>query len=190
MASIGPNSPGTVISENVSGATMAWANPSNAGASDNSYATSCNSVGAGVTSQYLKSTSFGFSIPGGATIDGIEVQIEKKAASDTASAFTKDIVLQLLKAGTIVGSNKADTVNKWGTTDSIYTYGGSSDLWGTTWTDSDINGSTFGCVFRAEASNGTKSGSATLSSVDHVKITVYYTGGSSATASSVLLAGD
>jgi hypothetical protein len=144
MSDTGWVSPGTVVSDDAVG-TVAWSNPSNAKASDDSYAvcsvldyfgsitdkvvklvdetgsivgdnnadtntswshydttasyggsddlwnvtwtdTDINDSDFGVVlqatvsndSEYLKATNFDFSIPSGSTIDGIEVQIEKK----------------------------------------------------------------------------------------------------------------
>ena len=79
MASEGPNDPGTIT--NVAYGTQAWANPSNAGSSNDSYATRTLS---GV-SDYLRATNFGFAIPSGATIDGILVEVEKRAAVQSRS---------------------------------------------------------------------------------------------------------
>lgn len=42
-----------------------------------------------------------------------------------------------------MGTNKAVTGTTWGTTFSTVTYGGTNDLWGTTWTPSDINSANF-----------------------------------------------
>ena len=67
-------SPGTVVDSDATG-TVAWTNPMNATTSDNVYATISCPTG---ISHYLKATNFGFSIPTGATINGIVVEIERK----------------------------------------------------------------------------------------------------------------
>jgi hypothetical protein len=78
MANTSATSPGTMVDDATVG-TVAWTNPTNAGASDNSYATIGTSGRCGVfTGHYLKATNFGFSIPVGATITGILVEIERK----------------------------------------------------------------------------------------------------------------
>lgn len=64
------------------------------------------------------------------------------------SANVKDITVQLLKAGTLVGNNKADAT-AWSTIFATTTYGGAADLWGTTWTYADINNANFGLVLNA-----------------------------------------
>jgi hypothetical protein len=122
------------------------------------------------TTEYLRVTDFDFAIPSGATIDGIEVSVERSRTGGTAG--NNDHTIQLTKDGTSrVGSNKA-VAGSWPlTTDGVAAYGGAADLWGTTWTDSEINASTFGVHVRGQ--NGA-SGGPTLR-VDHVTITVTYT---------------
>ncbi len=49
---------------------------------------SCTEVaGSSTVSHYLKGTNFGFSIPGGATIDGIKAEIEQQNASSRGTAI-------------------------------------------------------------------------------------------------------
>lgn len=77
--------------------------------------------------------------------------------------------VQLLKAGSPVGSNKASATT-WGTTSSTVNYGSSADLWGTTWTAADLNASNFGLRFAAK---NVAAASATAS-LDWVTVTVTY----------------
>jgi hypothetical protein len=81
----------------------------------------------------------------------------------------QDSTVQLLKAGSAVGTNKFLT-NTWGTTDSTITYGNSSDLWGTTWTAADVNAANFGLRFIAK----NVAASTATASLDYVSITVTY----------------
>lgn len=135
-------------------------------ASDNSRATTTDLV-SGRTTETANLTTFGFSIPSTATIDGIIVAIERSAS---AGGTVTDLAVKLIKGGTISGDNKADTVTTWPTTDGTVTYGGASDLWGLTLLYSDVNASNFGVSISA-----TGVGSAGFPQVDHVTITVYYT---------------
>lgn len=73
MATQGPYSPGTMADDSTVG-TVTWVNPDNAKASDDVRAI----MYYGGSSHYLKATNFGFSIPAGATINGIVVEIEKR----------------------------------------------------------------------------------------------------------------
>lgn len=169
MASSGPNSPGTISSDSSVG-TVSWSNPSNAGASDDSDATATS--GSTATTHYLWSVGFGFSIPGGSTIDGILVEIEKQSGSSPFGNI-KDSTVRLIIGGSLSGDNKANTGISWPTTDTYTSYGGASDLWGLTPTVSDVNGSDFGIAISGQI---TISGPASITgSVDHVRITVHYT---------------
>ena len=73
----GATSPGTTADDSAVG-TIVWTNPNNSKVSDNVYAIVTNANCGIPTSHYLKATNFGFSIPAGATINGIVVEIEKK----------------------------------------------------------------------------------------------------------------
>jgi len=99
--------------------------------------TASTNLGAG-TSQSLNISTYGFAIPANATIRGIRVSINK--SNSGLGGTVVDNTFELLKAASPVGSNKA-TGTAWG---GVVTYGGSSDLWGTTWTPTDINASGFG----------------------------------------------
>lgn len=184
MASSGPNSGGTITNNSAVG-TNVWSVPGNAATSNNGY-TQAVSIGGVQVSNYLDVRNLGFSIPSGATIDGIVVEIEKKATyPGGAPDYVKDNIIKLVKGGTVVGSNLADTATRWGTSDSYISYGSSSNLWGTTWTDSDINGSSFGVVI--SASNNTTSKINCNAFIDHVRITIYYTTGGGPTPANPLL---
>lgn len=144
------------------GAGQAWTSPENVTADDGSYATNSPSAVTGV--ENLQATDFGFEIPAGATIDGIELATEMK---DSANGNFN--VARLVKDGaTPVGDDKAPDVEV-PATDTVYTLGDASDLWAESWTADEINASTFGSTFDFTA------GSFFGLSVDYVTITVYYT---------------
>lgn len=165
MPSDGPRSPGT--GAHIAGVLVDWVNPGNILASDDSRAT-CT-LNAGQQSDGLVASNFGFSIDSGATIVGILVEVEKSV--DSAAAGFIDFSAQLTKnAGVgVVGTNHADP-NDWPTTDAYVSYGSASDLWGTSWTPSEINNSGFG--FWIDLNNG--SGGTHTGRVDHVRITVTF----------------
>lgn len=192
MASSGPNSPGTLASTSTDApGSAAWTTPSNAATSNNTR----TSIYLGSTgtqlSHFLKATGFGFSIPSGATIDGVLVEVERSDGTFGGGATSKDHTVKLYKGGTIQGTNKADTSTAWPSADTIASYGGAADLWGSAWTDTDINDSGFG-VGVAITQNVPSKGPSTNAQVDHIRITVYYTasGGGPTSASALLLAGD
>lgn len=165
--STGVDYPGTGADAAGTG-TVTWASPGNATADDTSYSTA--TVTAINASHYLKMTNYGFSIPAGATINGITVEINK-FQSGAASAGPADQFVYLVKAGTIQtsGSNKANTGTRWPASEAISTYGSTSDLWGNTWADTDINDSGFGVALAIN------SNSSRIASVDYIRITIEYT---------------
>lgn len=188
MASQGPNSGGTFANDPGSGVT--WSTPSNAASSNNSYALFAGAPNFTQTTVYLKATNYGFSIPSGSTINGIEVIIERKAAINTLVSYVKDNTVKLYKAGTITGSDKADTSTKWPTSDTDKTYGSSSDLWGDSWTDSDINNSGFGVGIKVTTTGGGGGKDPNVTaSIDWIRITVYYTVSSGVTKTQTMIIG-
>ena len=148
-----------------------WTDPSNVNANDGSNASiTAATYDAGDVSFRLYSRTFGFAIPVGATINGIEVHIERFCDAGAAEDFR----VQLVDGdGFIVGTNKADTVTAWPGTATLVTYGDSTDLWGLTtteWTPTVINDTAFGVAVSAAATANN-----TDVHVDYIQITVHYT---------------
>lgn len=141
MVSSGPNSPATGADDATVG-SITWVNPGNIFSSDGSYATATMTA---TPSHYLKATNFGFSIPTGATILGIKVEIEKLEAG---SVFDNEV--KIVKSDGSIGTTDKSNITEWPTTEAYTTYGGSSDLWGETWTATDINSANFGAVISAK----------------------------------------
>jgi len=148
----------------------AWSNPGNIVASNDSRAVTAT-MSAGQTSQILRATNFGFSIPSGSTIDGIEVRIERSRTSSGGNQV-QDNLIRLRKSTGQVGDNKAVGGN-WPNNDTQTTYGGDSDVWSSSFTVDEINNSGFGVDIRCERSGGT----AAAGGVDAVEIRVHYTEG-------------
>jgi hypothetical protein len=119
----------------------------------------------------LVATGFGFSIPSGATIDGIVVGIERRYSG---VGTIRDYRVRIVKGGSIGSTDRATSTN-WTTSDVYEDHGGSTDLWGERWTTSDINSSNFGVAISAQKFSGV--GSPTVG-IDHIRITVYYTASS------------
>lgn len=168
MASAGPNFCGTGANSN-DGGTTAWSTPTNIQGDTTTTAATCNIAANPGTSQLLRASNFGFSVPSGATITGVTVEIERSAVN--ANRHFDDTV-KLLKAGSEVGSNQSTGVAI-PTTKAFATYGSSSSLWGTTLTDSEVNNSGFGVSFKINRN----SSQTTTTSVFRVRITVEYTQG-------------
>lgn len=166
MATAGPNSAGSGAN---SGTGSAFTSPGNILTSNNGYATV--TMSSAQQSQFLEATNFGFAIPAGSTIDGIVAEIERASSSVASSVSVVDVNVYIIKGGTRQTIQDKASPTLWTTTDTYAVYGGATDLWGVSWTDSDINASNFGVALKCKPS-GLASRTA---SVDHVRITVYYT---------------
>lgn len=164
MPSQGPNSP-TSLANDASIGTLAWASPQAAAASDNVYATAVNQSVTTVTTNLLKATGFGFSIPPDAIVEGIVVEVERKAFG--GASVVSDNRVSLYKADVLQATNKA-AAGAWPTTDTYATYGSATDLWGDTWTAADINDPRFGVGISANVAQSI------IAYIDHIRITVYY----------------
>ena len=173
--------PGTA--ENVAnGGYMTWSDVYNIKVDDSSSALTVTSGQADKNpTDYLTATNFGFTstdIPSGATINGIEFVINRQG-SEANSQY--DYQLYMLKAGTKHGDNLA-SATKWPTSLTDATYGGATSLLGGTWAQTDIVGvTTFG--FQLAIKNAIASDAGELTSVEYVKLRVYYTEAGSATSS-------
>lgn len=171
MASQGPNSAGTGSNVLVGSGVgqSAWVNPANITSSDNVYSvyTVGDNFGDPNASNRLQATNFGFTIPSGSTINGVLVSVERKASSLTA---VTDLEARLIVGGAVdITENKSTGLN-WPTNETYQDYGGAADLWSIALTVSNVNASDFGFSLRT---NGTTIGQ--TASVDHIRITVYYT---------------
>jgi hypothetical protein len=121
-------------------------------------------------SHYLKVTGFDFSaIPAGATINGILVEVERSYALKQTEALPIDNHVKMVKGGTISGD--AIYGGNIPASDTYRTFGGVTQLWGLSWTDTDIKLSTFGCVYSVTEGGG----GSYRCRCDHIRITVYYT---------------
>lgn len=169
MASQGPQSPGTAGNNSGVG-SIDWSSPNNAKVSDNAYATVSPSP-FDVLSHYLTVSNFGFTIPAGATINGITVEIERKASANGVNNITDNSVKIIKSSGSLGATNKADTVSLWPTSDAFATYGSAADVWGETWLSSDINNANFGVAIAVNMNYSTT----VTASIDFIRITVDYT---------------
>ena len=170
---------GTAGTKNFHTGNTSWTSASNStGAADSSYAT--NAVGHNQTTDSLDSYNFGFSIPGGATINGVSATwTALKTNSNQCSFYNPGTYIE---AGSTSGAFTANSLNLTALTTSsaTYTTGSSSDLAGLTsqLTVSNINsnventGITIGAVFESTAVAGA------TAEVDSLQCTIYYTASS------------
>jgi hypothetical protein len=136
-----------------------WNDPTNAYTNNAAYAT------AGGTQMFTIWKRFGLLslIPAGATITGIQVDVEGKV-----SAGTENMTAYLTKDGsTVVGGDL--TSADFTTSDTVVTFGDSGNLWETTWVKGDF-GEDFGVMLYQNSVGG-----GLTYSIDYINITVYYT---------------
>lgn len=149
----------------------AWTNPGNVTAQDSTYAT-CAPTALGFA-DYIRG-AFSLTIPAGATINGIEVRFRAKRSA----SGPEEVSVRLVIGGTYAGTDGSNYSVLTGT-DSDYTRGSSTDLWGLTPTRDQCVATNFGFVVAFEDTDS----SVETISVDALSIKVYYTeaGGGSPT---------
>ena len=169
MATQGPNFPSAAVNNSAAPEnTDAWVNPTNV-FSDN--ATEAQITAATFDSpdisQQLVTSGYGFTIPDGATIDGITVEIDRR--SIIASSGVDNRVQLRDDTGTLVGANKA-TATVWPTSSTVATYGGAADTWTASPTVTMVNDTDFGVVLSAKANIANAD-----IGVDYIRVTITYT---------------
>jgi hypothetical protein len=122
---IAPGTSGAVHNE--------WTNGSNGIASDGAYATAAS------TNLRQSYSVFGFNVPGGNTVTGIEVKLE---ASGSTAAGTIEVALSWNGDSTITAPKATSVLTG---SDVVYTLGGPSDTWGRSWTPAEFGDANF-CV--------------------------------------------
>lgn len=167
-------SPGT-LADDAGVGTVAWSSPGNAAASDDSRAAT-GSMGSSDVSHYLKCTGFGFSIPSDHDVLGIELAVEWRDTSWGA----RQNRLRIVKAGVIGSDTAHDASTNLPDSDTVERFGGDFDLWGETWTASDVNDAGFGVAISCKGPT-LFSGTA---EIDHVQLTLLH--GKRSTASRLL----
>lgn len=161
--------PTVTTTTNGSGSGGAWSNPANTFSDNGSNASTAyllDGGGSKVPLADLVVKTFGFAIPSNAVIDGIKTEFEVASSNRWSEAFCN---FKLMKAGSAVGTNMAGT----GVVASgVWSHGGPTSLWGTTWTPSDINNANFGFI---GGFDGLTSSPADFQlSIDYIRITVYW----------------
>lgn len=169
MEDTGWTNPGNVFNTPRAGGTgVAWVNPSNASSSDNTYTT--NIQGGVTVSDYLEANNFGFSIPTGATIKGIEIRYELYHSGGTSDVEYYDI--QVRKPDGVITS-EAKSFDSIPDTEQYEAFGGAADLWGeSSFTPAQINNSNFGLVLMVSGTGGMTTNTTVY--VDNMQMKVYY----------------
>ncbi|WP_081170847.1 T9SS type A sorting domain-containing protein [Niastella populi] len=169
----GPNSPASSASVPYSGSDYSFSNPTNALANDNNVSTAASVLSLfNQQTDYLQVKNFGFNIPTGASICGIEVHVVKSADNVLLNlASVTDYNVRIIKNNSLTGPNMADPA-QWSASDTYITYGGVNDLWGTSWSPSDINSNNFGFSIAGEII--TTVSLFPTARIDQISITVHY----------------
>ncbi len=170
--SAGPNTGSSVANDTSSGSVSWGTTASNISTSDNTYNTASLFINAfqTTTTYFMKVTGFGFSL-GSATVNGITVSVESSFTTSVPAVININGTAKIVKGNTLSGNSKSFTVF---TSDNTASMGSSSDLWGTTWTASDIESANFGVGIQMSQPNFTSSMGTTTGRVDLVRITVDY----------------
>jgi hypothetical protein len=166
MATDGPLYTGTGANAN-DGGTTAWATPTSVQGDTTGTAATFNTATTAGTSQRLRASNFGFSIPTNATIDGITVEVEQVAANASRHRWRTDGA-NLLIGGTEAGSSLGDT-SAISNSKGFKTFGSATELWGLTPTPAQVNATGFGFSMKIE-----RYGTATTTSISRIRITVDY----------------
>lgn len=97
------------------------------------------------SSEVLSTSGYAFTVPSTAGITGVGVTFQAYTSASSS------VSVQLLRNGVAVGTAKTQTLT---TTPTIYTLGGSSDLWSYVWLYSDIDNPSWGVAVTSN-NNGT-----------------------------------
>lgn len=144
MADTGWRIAGTGANVAAEGGGQTWANPGNITNATLSSAIAVEATGA---TQNLRATNFGFAIPAGMSIAGVEARISRRAPQ---GGDVRDFNLRLVVANSLTGANRA-SADKWPASFGDAEYGSPSDLWSVSLTPEQVNASTFGVQLRANA---------------------------------------
>jgi hypothetical protein len=188
----------------LSGSTFKWQNTSNASSQNDSYTSLLFTDAANVLApvptslspadetNYLVCKNLDSNIPNDATIEGIKIYIDRyNSFTGDGTVTIKDNAIYLTKNGTDTVGNNKSTGATWSSsdTDTYISFGGVSDLWGTSWTASEINDDNFGVMIGPNIEfDGTTGENGSSANIDHVYIEITYAGGAPGRRRAVFIA--
>lgn len=159
MPSTGNLFPASGTTQDRAGAT-AWTNPGNIVSDNTTDAT------AAVPTDYLIASNFSCNIPATATVLGVTVRVEASETGTGASDYIPQLISDAATP-TLIGSAKtAVAVN--GTTPTVTSNGGVTDLWSATLTPTVVNATGFGAAIWSTDTTNTLS-------IDYITVAVEYT---------------
>lgn len=163
---------GTNDSPVTSGVTVNWATPQDITTPTTGDATIVTTGGGPFVFPYLRASNFGFNVPAGGTITGVELFIE---VGGTNSDYRDAEVRLIVSAAPAVGlTNKGNIASM--QTGVNLTYGGDGDLWGestATLTPAFVNSADFGAVLKVDR---TTANSTRTVAIRSMSMAVYFTG--------------
>lgn len=170
----GPLTPNTAQDVVYGAGSTAWANI--IGIEGNtSFATNANNTTG--NTDFLWGSQYGFNLGSPTAVLGIQVTVTAKSGSNNHHPYITAFLTAnnaFTYTAPLWGSNSAKGVTKSAninTTQNTYTFGGSTDLWGTTWSPGDISGdANFGVVIQGRQDVGT---AGTSFSIQNVQVTVW-----------------
>ena len=149
--------------------TEAWVSPGNV--TDDDGVVTQGAPAKDEQMNYIVGSNFGLSVPGGSTINGIEIRVQAHDASQDASPSTISHAI-VGKSNSTLGNDLEAGATTLSSSPANYTYGSSSQLWGLNWDSTDINASTFQARFSMNAEGSTSAGDP---QVDAIWVNVHYT---------------
>lgn len=166
---------------------VAWTNPGRAQSQNDSGATV--SIDRTNASHYLIANTFGPSLPAGCTLNGLVVEVRAKRTSGTGTGSLLSVQwcgLTFSKGSWSLSTYGSAKTNSSGLTGSFayYTFGTSSDVWGTSNPASDFNADSTGVAIQVSTGNPTDT---PAYEVDTVRVTYYYTEAATGKRSSISL---
>ena len=187
-----------------SGSTFKWQNTSNGSSQNDAYTSllftdgSNNSQSAPLSispadqTNYLVCKNLDTNIPTGASIEGIQIYIDRyNSFTGDGTVTINDDAIYLTKNGTDTVGNNKSTGATWASldTDTYDSYGGVSDLWGATWTASEINDDNFGVMISPNLAYDSGSGeNGSDAKIDHVYVEITFTDNSTSRRRAVFIA--
>lgn len=150
-----------------------WSNPGNVTADDGAYATMSNPGGVGgpYTSGFLVSDAFGFDLPTGAVVVGIQAILGDIFDDVGGRVYVTSV--KLTNNGTQISGTNTKGGGTLTTSAATQTFGGATDTWGKSdWTIADIEHADFGFEFALIKNADVDSPNVSL---DYTAMNIYYT---------------
>ena len=121
-------------------------------------------------SHWLRVYSLDGSVPSNCIIDGIELQVHRRAEKN--NRLTDSSLRLSINSTVLIGDNKASAA-AWSNVNETITYGSGIDIWNSGITFPDINNSNFGIMFSVQNNNKKD----TKAFIRYIGIKIYYTSG-------------